>query len=173
VVIQASACNGCRACIPACPFSVIGVSGAGNIAQKCTLCYDRLKEGLVPSCAQACPTQSIAFGPVKDLRERAEARVKALHVEGRTDAYIYGDEKILGGLNSFYLLIDKPEVYGLPANPQLPSRNLAVSSIFSVASAALVGIAALVGLRGRRSTSPIPGAPTSAENGDSDGSSAV
>ena len=171
VVIQASACNGCRACIPACPFGVIGVSEVGNIAQKCTLCYDRLKENLVPSCAQACPTQSIAFGPVKDLRRRAEERVKALHEDGRTDAYIYGDEKILGGLNSFYLLIDKPEVYGLPSNPQLPSRNLAMSSIFSVASAALVGIAALVGLRSRRP--PIPGAMPHADNGDSDGPSAV
>jgi len=173
VVIQASACNGCRACLPACPFGVIGVSEVGNIAQKCTLCYDRLKEGLVPSCAQACPTQSIAFGPVKELRKRAEARVKALHEDGRTDAYIYGDEKILGGLNSFYLLVDKPEVYGLPASPKLPSRNLAVSSIFSAASAALVGIAALVGLRSRRSASPIPGATPHADNGDTDGPSAV
>jgi formate dehydrogenase iron-sulfur subunit len=173
VVIQASACNGCRACLPACPFGVIGVSEVGNIAQKCTLCYDRLKEGLVPSCAQACPTQSIAFGPVKELRKRAEARVKALHEDGRTDAYIYGDETILGGLNSFYLLVDKPEVYGLPASPKLPSRNLAVSSIFSAASAALVGIAALVGLRSRRSASPIPGATPHADNGDTDGPSAV
>jgi formate dehydrogenase iron-sulfur subunit len=173
VVIQADACNGCRDCIPACPFGVIGINPVGNVAQKCTLCYDRLKEGLTPSCAQACPTQSIAFGPVRDLRVRAADRVKALHEQGKTDAYIYGDEKILGGLNSFYLLVDKPEVYGLPSDPKLPSRNLALSSIFSAASAVLVGLAAVVGLRTRRSDGPIPGAPPHADNGDTDGPSAV
>jgi formate dehydrogenase iron-sulfur subunit len=173
VVIQADACNGCRDCIPACPFGVIGMNPVNNVAQKCTLCYDRLKEGLTPSCAQACPTQSIAFGPIKDLRKRAADRVAALHAQGKSEAYIYGDESILGGLNSFYLLMDRPEVYGLPAAPKLPSRNLALSSIFSVAGAALVGLAGIWGLRTRREAAPIPGGTPPADSGESDGPSAV
>jgi formate dehydrogenase iron-sulfur subunit len=150
VVVQSSACNGCRDCVPACPFGVIDVNPVSKTAQKCTLCYDRTKEGLTPACAQACPTQSIQFGTIKDLRARAASRVKQLHERGVPQAYIYGDESILGGLNSFYLLVDKPAVYGLPAAPRLPTRNLAWGSVFSAFGALVVGLLAIVGLRTRR-----------------------
>jgi formate dehydrogenase iron-sulfur subunit len=151
VLIQQETCNGCRDCIPACPFGVIDVNPVTHTAQKCTLCYDRLREGLVPACAQACPTQSIQFGTVRELRERARARVSALHANGSADAYLYGaDEKVLGGLNSFYLLVDRPEVYGLPPDPKLPSRNLWPSSLLSALGALVAGFLALVTLRTRR-----------------------
>src|ERR671937_76250 len=117
VVIQADVCNGCRYCIAACPFDVIGVNPVTNTAQKCTLCYDRLQSGLTPACAQACPTASIQFGPIRELRARADQRVAALQQAGQKDAYIYGKEDIVGGLNAFFLLLDKPEVYGLPSSP--------------------------------------------------------
>jgi formate dehydrogenase iron-sulfur subunit len=150
VVIQADTCNGCRDCIGACPFGVIEINPVTHTAQKCTLCYDRMKANLTPACAQACPTASIQFGPIAELRQRADARVKQLHATGHDDAYIYGDEKVLGGLNSFYLLVDKPEVYGLPTNPQLPSTRTMPSTIVSTLSAAIVGFMAIFGLRMRR-----------------------
>ena len=151
VVIMSDTCNGCRLCIAACPFGVIDINPASNTAQKCTLCYDRLQAGMVPACAQACPTNSIQFGPIRELKQRAAARVRQLHVLGETRAHLYGaDEKILGGLNSFYLLVDEPEVYGLPRNPKLPTRNLFKSSMFSTAGALLVGLWGLVSLRKRR-----------------------
>jgi formate dehydrogenase iron-sulfur subunit len=150
VVIQADTCNGCRDCIAACPFGVIDINKVTNTAQKCTLCYDRLSANLTPACAQACPTASIQFGPVAKLRDRAKDRVKQLHEQGQSEAYVYGDEKILGGLNSFYLLVDKPEVYGLPADPQLPSKRLKSSGFMSAVSAGVVGLLALIGLRTRR-----------------------
>ena len=149
VVIQADVCNGCRACIAACPFDVIGINEVTNTAQKCTLCYDRLQAGLVPACAQACPTASIQFGPIKDLRVKADARAALLTSQG-VKASIYGDEKMLGGLNSFYLLADKPEVYGLPANPQLPTRTLVPGSLLSVGSAIVVGLVGLLSFRKQR-----------------------
>ncbi len=148
VVIQADVCNGCRDCIGACPFGVIGVNPVTNTAQKCTLCYDRMLNDLVPACAKACPTASIQFGRIADLRQRANARVQRLQTQG-VQAYVYGDEKMLGGLNSFYLLVDRPEVYGLPANPRLPSRNLWPSSGFSIAGALGVGLLGLLALRRR------------------------
>ena len=151
VVIQSDVCNGCRACIAACPFGVIDINPASGTAQKCTLCYDRLKVGLEPACSKACPTDSIQFGPISELRQRAERRRDQLRGQG-VEAQLYGaDPKgALGGLNSFYLLVDEPEVYGLPRNPQLPSRSLSKSASFSAASAAVLGLLAIVGLRKRR-----------------------
>jgi formate dehydrogenase iron-sulfur subunit len=151
VVIQSDVCNGCRDCIAACPFGVIDLNPVSNTAQKCTLCYDRLQAGMQPACSQACPTKSIQFGPIRELRQRAESRVQQLHGQGEGRAYLYGaDEKILGGLNSFYLLVDKPEVYGLPRDPQLPSRNLFPGSLFSMLGAIVFGLLGLVSLRKRR-----------------------
>ena len=151
VVIQSDVCNGCRACIAACPFGVIDINPVAGVAQKCTLCYDRLQSGMEPACSKACPTDSIVFGPVRELRERAGKRVQQLQDSGEKRAHLYGaDEKMLGGLNSFFLLIDKPEVYGLPPDPKLPSRNLVPSSLFSMLGALFVGLIGIVGIRSRR-----------------------
>ena len=151
VVIQSDTCNGCKVCIPACPFGVIEINPVSNTAQKCTLCYDRLQNGLEPACSKACPTASIQFGPVSELKERAGKRVAQLHSAGESSAYLYGaDEKMLGGLNAFYLLVDRPEVYGLPPDPKLPTRNLVPSSLFSALGALLVGLVGLISLRNRR-----------------------
>jgi formate dehydrogenase iron-sulfur subunit len=151
VVIQSDVCNGCRDCIAACPFGVIDINPVSNTAQKCTLCYDRLQAGMEPACSKACPTNSIQFGPIRELRQRAEHRVQRLHDLGERRAYLYGaDEHMLGGLNSFYLLVDKPEVYGLPSHPKLPSRHLSLSSMFSTLGAVVLGVFGLVSLRKRR-----------------------
>jgi formate dehydrogenase iron-sulfur subunit len=151
VVIQSDVCNGCRDCIPACPFGVIDINPASGTAQKCTLCYDRMQAGMEPACSKACPTDSIQFGTIRDLQQRAERRVQQLHERGEKRAYLYGaDEKVLGGLNSFYLLVDAPEVYGLPRNPQLPTRRLFPSMIFSTLSAFVLGFFGLLSLRQRR-----------------------
>jgi formate dehydrogenase iron-sulfur subunit len=164
VYIQEPTCNGCRDCISACPFGVIHVSAQKHVAQKCTLCYDRLQNNLVPACAQACPTASIQFGTIEELRTRASRRLEVLQAQGVADARLYGhDDKVLGGLNSFYLLLDKPEVYGLPAEsaPQVPSRGLWRSSIKSIGAslAIAVGVFAAFGRRKRavsRSEAPKP-----------------
>jgi formate dehydrogenase iron-sulfur subunit len=158
VVIQSDVCNGCRDCIAACPFGVIEINPVSGTAQKCTLCYDRLQHGLEPACAKACPTASIQFGPIRDIRERAQARVQQLHERGETRAYLYGaDSTILGGLNAFYLLVDQPETYGLPRNPQLPTRNLVPSALRSTLGAVVLGLLELFSLRTRRQA-PGPGA---------------
>src|SRR6202167_1049372 len=150
VVIQSNACNGCRDCIGACPFGVIDINPVSNTAQKCTLCYDRLQGGLEPACSKACPTKSIQFGTIRELRDRARKRVEQLHQSGENRAYLYGaDEKMLGGLNSFYLLVDKPEVYGLPPDPKMPTRNLIPGAVLAVFGAIMVGLAGIFNLRDR------------------------
>jgi formate dehydrogenase iron-sulfur subunit len=159
VYINDPACNGCRDCISACPFGVIHVDETKHVAQKCTFCYDRLKHNLTPACAQACPTQSIKFGPLKKLREEAKGRVEQLQKTGVKDAYLYGaDDKILGGLNAFYLLVDKPETYGLPSNPKMPSRSVPWSILWSGLTAIVAGLGIIFSFRNRTRVEPARGA---------------
>jgi formate dehydrogenase iron-sulfur subunit len=133
VVVQDDICNGCGYCVPACPFGVIdrrigekGVTKNAGIAQKCTLCYDRLSDGMQPACSKACPTTSIQFGDLDELRERAQARVEQLHAAGVTDARLYGEDPNdgVGGNGSVFLLLDQPEVYGLPPDPVVTTKDL-------------------------------------------------
>jgi formate dehydrogenase iron-sulfur subunit len=78
-----------------------------------------------------------------------------LHNGGESRAYLYGaDEKMLGGLNSFYLLVDKPEVYGLPPDPKMPTRNLVAGSVYAVLGAIMVGLAGIFHLRDRGAVEP-------------------
>ena len=144
VFIQPDICNGCSSCVAACPFGVITRSGVDGHSHKCTLCYDRQRDGLVPACAKACPTQSIQFGPIDELRERAGQRVEELHRRGVASAYLYGDapSETYSELNSFYLLVDRPSVYGLPDHPVNPWRHMKGDYLRAIAS----GFAAIAGL---------------------------
>jgi formate dehydrogenase iron-sulfur subunit len=160
VYINGPACNGCRDCVSACPFGVIHMSSRGT-AQKCTFCYDRLRKGLTPACAQACPTQSIKFGPLARLHEEAKARLGQLRQQGEAGARLYGaDDKVLGGLNAFYLLVDRPETYGLPSDPKLPSRSVPRSSLWAVFAALLTTLGVLFSFRNRTRQPPLTPDPS-------------
>ena len=153
VVVQPDVCNGCGYCVPACPFGVIDRREEDGRAWKCTLCYDRLKDDRPPACAQACPTQSIQFGPLLELRRKAEERVETLKATGESAARLYGADPSdgIGGAGAFFLLLDDPEVYGLPPDPVSTTRELP-SMWRSAAMAALTlaaGVAAVF-LRSRR-----------------------
>ncbi len=149
VMVDQDVCNGCRACISACPFGVISYNKKTGRVNKCTLCDDRIHNGLETACAKACPTDSIVFGDVEQLRSQARQRVETLKAQGHAKAHLYGDTDVLGGLNVFYLLLDDPQVYGQPANPQLPQRNLISGSLWSIGSAVLLGLSALFAFRNR------------------------
>ena len=86
VVVQQDICNGCGYCVPACPYGVIDQRKDDGRVFKCTMCYDRLTDGLQPACATACPTQSIQFGDLDELQARADARLATLQGAGRGDA---------------------------------------------------------------------------------------
>ena len=162
VVVQPDVCNGCGYCVAACPFGVIerrGEEGHGahsgtvsnvGVAQKCTLCYDRLTDDQTPACAQACPTTSIKFGELSEMLDTARDRVNVLHDNGFTEARLYGanSEDGVGGTGSVFLLLDEPEVYGLPPDPLVPTADLpdmfrkagiAAVAMFAMAVAAFAG----------------------------------
>ncbi len=146
VVVQEDICNGCGYCIPACPYGVIDQRKGDGRAWKCTLCYDRLGAGDKPACAQACPTESIQFGPLAELRNRAGARLAQLYDAGVTEARLYGEDPSdgVGGDGAFFLLLDEPEVYGLPPDPVVPTRDLPRMYRRAVAAAGVL-LAAVAG----------------------------
>ena len=153
VVVQDDVCNGCGYCVPACPFGVIARREEDGQAHKCTLCYDRLGAGLEPAWAKACPTQSIQFGPLDELRERARLRVGDLRAAGQDSARLYLDDPAdgIGGGGAFFLLLDEPEVYGLPPDPVVTTRDLpSMWKHVAIAAAGLAGTAVALGLGRRR-----------------------
>jgi formate dehydrogenase iron-sulfur subunit len=156
VYVQPDICNGCGYCVSACPFGVIDLNPDDGRAWKCTLCYDRQKAGMEPACAKACPTQSILFGDLDELKARASNRVGQLHERGVTDAYLYGADEhtSVGALNAFFLLVDKPEVYNLPERPHLPQAQVVPAYLATAAMAVALGAATvaafLAGGRGAR-----------------------
>ena len=153
VVVQEDVCNGCGYCVPACPFGVIDQRHGDGRVWKCTLCYDRLKVGQEPACSQACPTKSIQFGPLPELRARAGRRLEALQKTGVPGARLYGADAGdgVGGMGAFFLLLDEPEAYGLPPDPVVTTRDLpAMWRAAGAAAAALAGLVAASVLGGRR-----------------------
>jgi formate dehydrogenase iron-sulfur subunit len=146
VFVQEDVCNGCGYCTAGCPFGVVQrrpepLPGAGA-AFKCTFCYDRQKSGLTPACAKACPTESIQFGPLDELRERARRRVDVLHAQGYEDAVIYDPVATsVRGLHAFFLVPGDPAAFGLPALPEAPAAYLRRSW-----TAALIGSVGLIAL---------------------------
>ncbi|MEQ7128405.1 4Fe-4S dicluster domain-containing protein [Actinopolymorpha sp. B11F2] len=142
VVVQDDICNGCGYCVPACPYGVIDIRADNGGAFKCTMCYDRLGVGLEPACAKACPTDSIQFGPLDELRERADRRVAELRELGVDTARLYGEQPDdgVGGDGAFFLLLDEPEIYGLPPDPVVTTRDL--PSMWRHAAVAALSVAA-------------------------------
>ena len=140
VVVQDDVCNGCGYCVPACPFGVIEIREGDGRAFKCTLCYDRTRAGLQPACATACPTESIQYGPLDELRQRAAERAEVLRRQGERGVQLYGEraDDGIGGAGAFFLLLDDPEVYGLPPDPVVTTRDLPKMWAYAAGAAAAV-----------------------------------
>jgi formate dehydrogenase iron-sulfur subunit len=149
VLVQDDVCNGCGYCVVSCPFGVIDrrpepLPNAGG-AFKCTFCYDRQKSGLVPACAKVCPTESIVFGRLDDLRAHATQRVQELRQHGYDDAQLYDpQETSVRGIHAFFLILGEPEAYGLPPKPQVPTIYLKSAWAAAIATAIASIIATLV-----------------------------
>jgi formate dehydrogenase iron-sulfur subunit len=139
VFVQPDICNGCGYCVVSCPFGVIEKRPEDGRAFKCTFCYDRQKAGLIPACAKACPTESIQFGDLEVLRQRAKKRVQNLQERGYSDARIYDpQETSVGGIHAFFVILGEPEAYNLPPAPEVPTAYLKSAWTSAFISAAII-----------------------------------
>jgi formate dehydrogenase iron-sulfur subunit len=142
VYVQDDVCNGCGYCVVGCPFGVIdrrpqGLPGAGG-AYKCTFCYDRQIDGLTPACAKACPTESIAFGPLSELEKRAKARVDTLRGRGFDRVRVYDARNTsVRGAHALLITLGNPERLGLPRRPEVPTTYQPSAWTAAVFTAAL------------------------------------
>ena len=125
VFVQPDVCNGCGYCVVTCPFGVVDRRPDDGRAFKCTFCYDRQKAGLTPACASVCPTDSIQFGELHELRERAAGRVHDLQARGITDATVYDPvDSSVGGTHALFIVRGDPRAYNLPPEPVVPTMYL-------------------------------------------------
>ena len=142
VYVQDDVCNGCGYCVVTCPFGVVGrreppLPGHGG-AFKCTFCYDRQISGLTPACAKACPTESIRFGPLREIEREAEERAEALRRSGHPAARVYNPKHTsVRGTHALFLLLDRPERYNLPAAPEVPTIHLRAAYLSMTGTAVL------------------------------------
>ncbi len=96
VIYHGDRCMGCRYCIVACPFDVpkFEWNKALPLVKKCDMCYDRIKEGKIPACAEICPTGATRFGKKDELI--AIARQRILENKEQYHPYIYGMQEAGG-----------------------------------------------------------------------------
>lgn len=132
VVYERHKCSGCNYCVEFCPFDIPRMDrdyskllGTGLMGGKCDFCFDRVSNGREPACAKVCPTGAIKFGEWADMVAEGERRVQLLK-ETHPDANLYGVDE-LGGLHMLYVLDERPEVYDLPADPEMPAAATALN----------------------------------------------
>jgi formate dehydrogenase iron-sulfur subunit len=103
VAYNADLCVGCRYCMIACPFDIPAYEYQKALdprITKCTMCSPRLKEGKLPGCVEACPTEALVFGRRDELIKVARGRISAY--PDRYVDHIYGEHE-MGGTNWLYL----------------------------------------------------------------------
>lgn len=149
VYVQPDICNGCSYCVVSCPFGVVQRNPKDGRAFKCTFCYDRQKVGLKPACAKACPTESIKFGDLDELRLEAQLRFEELQARGIEDAQIYDPtETSVGGIHALFLLRGDPRTYNLPPKPEVPTVYLKPGWKSAAVAASLLAVSTLFAFLG-------------------------
>jgi formate dehydrogenase iron-sulfur subunit len=147
VDFQQEHCIGCGYCITGCPFNIPKFNPETKRVFKCTLCADRVGEGLEPACIKACPTGALVFGTKDDMKLHAAERIEDLKSRGFEHAGLY-DPAGVGGTHVMYVLhhADQPELYSdLPADPQISPTVRVWKGVTKPFALALMGFTALAG----------------------------
>ncbi|AOM82090.1 4Fe-4S dicluster domain-containing protein [Salisediminibacterium beveridgei] len=153
VVIDQEKCVGCSYCVQNCPFDIVELAeytnGDGETverAQKCTMCDDRIHNGLQPACADICHMDAIVFGTKEEMKELAQKRLAQVQ-DRYPNAQIYDPEGV-GGTHTFYLLAEEPEAYDLPRDPKVPTSAVVWKDYAQPMGKALLGVTTMAVMTG-------------------------
>ena len=151
VFVQPDVCNGCSYCVVNCPFGVIQKNPEDGRAFKCTFCYDRQLEGEKPACAKACPTESIKFGEINEMKIVAQERLRELHSRGMDDAKIYNPtDTSVEGLHALFIFRGDERQYNLPPKPEVPLKYQAAGWRSAAIGASLMLLGTFAAFLGAR-----------------------
>lgn len=144
VVIDQNTCVGCGYCVQNCPFDVVQLKTYKDKngkeyrkAHKCTMCTDRLEEGLQPACVTTCHTEAMEFGKKEEIIQKAHKRVNEIK-DRYPNAQVYNPQGV-GGTHTIYVLAEKPSVYGMPENPKVPTSAVLWKDYAQPIGKAMVG----------------------------------
>jgi formate dehydrogenase iron-sulfur subunit len=146
VIYDAAKCIGCRYCMVACPFNIPRYEWHNPVpaVQKCDMCFDRVKEGKLPACAEACEYEATVFGTRKELLQIARERI-----EEDPDDYldhIYGETEI-GGTSVMFITPYPVEELGYkPILGEKPLPSLTMRQLDRVPAIVVGGSAALMSI---------------------------
>jgi len=80
ILVDDKRCVGCSYCVQACPYSVRFINPAKNTAEKCTWCYHRVRQGMLPACVNVCPVHARKFGDLNDKTSEVYKLLREPHV---------------------------------------------------------------------------------------------
>jgi formate dehydrogenase iron-sulfur subunit len=145
VTWDGSKCIGCRYCMVACPYNIPKFEWDKAVPdiRKCTLCYDRILEGLAPACATTCPTGAILFGDRAELIKVGEKRMKS-----NPDLYhqhLYGKEEV-GGTCVMYLGKVPLEQLDYPKNLPTQPLGMKTAPAMHAIPGVVMGLSAVLGI---------------------------
>ena len=148
VIYNEDVCIGCRYCMVACPFYIPAYEFNDPLSpavKKCDFCYDRIKEGGIPACAEICPVEAITFGKKSQLIKLARERIRK-SPEKYID-HIYGEHEV-GGTSWMYISGVPFEQLGFDINlERKPYPELTIEFLSAVPLVMIIGPALLAGIR--------------------------
>ncbi|WP_457638307.1 4Fe-4S dicluster domain-containing protein [Oceanithermus sp.] len=150
VTIDDNWCIGCRNCVQACPYEAIHFNEQKGVVEKCSMCYDRVSNGLEPACVKSCPTGALKSGTYAEMKKLAEERLAQLKAAGYKEANIYGLNE-MGGTHVIYVLLKHPSTYGLPVGLTTEKKKIASGWLSAGIAAAVLGLAGVKWISDRRS----------------------
>ena len=146
VEIDRNKCVGCGYCTTNCPYGVPKVDPDLKKSVKCYGCINRVESNLLPSCVHTCGPEALSFGDRDKMMVKAETRLAEIQ-KTNPKAQLYGKDE-MGGTTFCYLLMDKPEAYGLPVNPKMPLSLFLWKDVIQPVGKLVMGAAAAAVLVG-------------------------